>query len=344
MKKTACLFLSFLLAFGLVGFAGCDAGQNASVPDKSKEEPSDSIEQGTSPSEIEQEAEKRPSPLAVLEKIDMAQAFGDTAEEGWSYGLKLSGGYDSSYSLRWYSELSEAERYYVLLGGGIVVEDELGVRADAESPLGFDFFGGGNIAVSTRYTGPTSDSEPVEGSYEAGFRHDGDLIWYAGESGEESMTVEELSAYAEDLKRGVNERILAAAATIPEDIRKGLSLRFAVEDLIDLGFTAEIDDSDGLKIRLTANKGFYTDFLNDMAEELLPGVLLSFLPRIDFRYDETVFDIVLSFGQDGLFREYSVENSVALGLSLELRGLFVCESGYTFKGTGSVTAVSAPQS
>ncbi len=352
MKKTASIFMAFLLALGLVGLAGCGTPDGTEGTEE-QQSPSDSPEntppyaepdvQGTpSPSGSETDIDKNPALLAALETLDVSEAFGDTSSEDWSYGLHLSGGFDASYRFRWYSELSEEERYYALIGGGLTLDDTVGVRADETSPLGFDLFGGGNINISTRYTGPTSDSEPVEGSFDAGFRHDGDLIWYAGEHGEESIPLEEAAAYFEGVQRGIDGRIFEATATIPEDIRKGLSLRLAVEDLIDLGFTAELDDSAGVAIRLTATKGFYSTLLNNMLEELLPDTVLEYLPRVDFRYDETAFSILLTFDENGLFREYSVESSVALSLSFELRELFLCESGYTLKGKGSVTAVTAP--
>lgn len=296
--------------------------------DDPNDDPNDGPNDGPTPSV---------SPLAALDRVNVSAAFGDREAAGWSFALKAEGDMTAAYGFSLTSEISDEEKLNLECGLGVGLQDVFGVRSDDGNDFGFGLFGGGNANLALNYRGPAADSDPVQKSFDVGFRHDGDLVWYAGEGDEETkITLSDLQTQLQDA--AVTEtfaRMERAFAVIPEEIKKGASLRFAVEKLIDLGFTAQIDDTDGIAVSLTANAGFYTDLLNDMLEEFLPAKWLDYLPRADFGYERTFLNIKLAFDENGIFKEYSMSSDVAVTASLEVRNLFYSES--TVKVGGGFT-------
>lgn len=357
MKKTG-ISIFLALVFGLAALAGCGVpasrGDEAEVPEGGpsvseelpeqtfpEEPPAEEPEGRVPEAEVPKAEVPDPAMLALLDTLDVAAALGDRGEEGWSFALKAAGEMKGSYGFSLYSELTDREKLDMRLAAGLGLEDLIGLRSREDGTEGIDLFGGGKASLTLSYRGPKSDSEPVEEALEAGFRHGGDLVWFAGEAGEEGVPLEALE---EELRTRVPvaafERMERAFSYIPEQVGKGVSLRLAVEDLLELGFSLQIDDSEGLKITLRANEAFYTNLFNDLLEELIPADWLVYLPRLDFGYEKTFFDIVLAFGEDGTFAEYSMSSDVAVSASLEVRGLFVSSSKLTAAGGFSFTAYS----
>ncbi len=337
MKKI-CLAIGLALVFGMDILAGC-AAEPQGNGDVALTDPAGGTE-GEGPQKEAPEEGSGISALAVLDTVDVSAAFGDRDAEGWSFALKAAGNLGASYGFCLTSEISDEEKLNVECGLGVGLEDLFGIRSDDTNAFGFGLFGGGQASLVLNYRGPDGDSEPVRKSFDVGFRHDGDLIWYAGEGESETQTT------LESLKTRIEEAAAAetfgrmenAFLTVPEQLQKGASLRFAVEKLIDLGFTAEIDDTNGVAVTLKAGAGFYSDLLNDMLEEFIPAKWLDYLPRADFGYERTVFDIRLAFDENGIFEEYSMSADVVLTASLEVRSLFFSESRLTFGGGLSLTA------
>lgn len=277
--------------------------------------------------------------LAVLDAIDVPAAFGVSDAEEWSFALNASGDLAASYGFVLTSELSDSEKLNLEYGAGIGLEDLIGVRSK-DNAQGAELFGGGEVSLSLYYRGPYGDSDPASKTFAAGFRHDGDFVAYAGEDGKELKT--SLSELKEKIGEAAMtetfERMENAFAVIPEELEKGVSLRFAVEKLIDMGFAAEIDDTDGITLSLRANAGFYTGLINDMFEEFIPAEWLDYIPRVDLGYEKTFFDIELSFDANGRFREYSMSSDVALTASLRVRNVFCAASGLNIGGGLAFTA------
>ncbi len=336
MKKFG-ISIGLALVFGLSAFAGCAATgsqEDAKVPSAEQEAAAadgresaadgDSglfEEEGRGEETCPQEEAPAISPLAVLETVDVSAAFGDREAEGWSFALKAEGDLTASYALI-LTGLGGRERANLECGMRLGLEDVFGLRSEADSALGLGLFGGGNASVCFRYRGPDADSEPVSKDFEVGFRHDGDLIWYAGEG--ESADGISLGGLKEKIESvamaEAYERMAYAFSVIPEELNKGVSLRFAVEKLIDLGFAVEIDTSDGVSISLKAKEGFYTDLLNDFLENFMPLEWVGYFPRLDLGFEKTAFDIRLVFDSAGIFREYSMSSDIALTTSLKALG------------------------
>lgn len=338
MKKLFGL-MSSALALVCFAFTGCGGAPSGEIDPATESECPQEGSHAGDPSGQKPEEGPALSPLAALDAVDLSSAFGDRSAEGWSFAFKAEGGLNGSYAFRLTSEISDEEKINLQCDAGVGLEDLFGIRSgeeDADAVL----FGGGQASLHLGYRGPDESSEPLSKDFEVGFRHDGDLVWYAGEG--ESETAISLSALKAEIEEAAAmetfKRMEDALLVIPEELNKGASLRLAVEKLIDLGFTAEIDDSDGLAVSLKANAGFYTDLLNDMLETFLPAKWLSYLPRADFGYERTLFDIRLAFGADGIFKEYSMSGDVALTASLEVRDLFFSESVITAGGHFSVSA------
>lgn len=331
MKKFACVFMGILLSAGIFVFAACGNGSGGS--------PGGGAVQGLPEGTQETGKEPADSPLAVLDNIETDKTFGDAEESGWSFALTAAGTSDYSYDFKWTSHISGREKFYSALALGMSVDDTFGMRSAGSGELGVELFGGGNAGLNFTYVGPESDSEPIVKSYGADFTHDGDLILYTGGDGTERQTsVGELAQTADDYSDETLRHIIAAVRTIPDNVKNGLSLRLAVEKLIDLGFGFTIDDSDGLKITLVAERAFFTELINDMLFEFLPEDWLPYIPRADFGYRTTDFAITLALDQNGLFREYSVSCNLSLELSLDVPDLFKCESGFAFESAFSLSA------
>ncbi len=334
MKKSV-IFTGMALASCLFALTGCGAairdGNTAEAPVGS-----------SSPSDV---GTREPQggyadPLALLDTIEVADAFGDSAAEGWSLALEAVGDLTASYGFSLYSEVSGEEKVNVACSASLGLEDLFGVRSDAENASGFGLFGGGKVSLSLLYRGPDAGSEPVSKEYDVNFHHDGDLILYA-EAGEGEVQTS-LSALRQRIEGAAMAETFGwmenAFSVIPEELGKGVSLRLAVEKLIDLGFAVEVDDTNGLAVSIRAEEGFYTDLLNDMLEAFLPAEWLTYLPRVDFRFEKTVFDLQLCFDESGMFREYSMTSDLALVSSLEVRNLFSAESRIQLGGGISFTA------
>ncbi len=334
MKRVANLLLAAALLPCMAGLGACGWFEPSAGGD-----PTYSAQDGTG-SGGTSGPQETVSPLAVLETIDVKEAFGDREQEGWSFALQTSADVSATYEFRWTSGISGKEKFYAGLTGAAALEDIVGMRSSDRNDLGVDLFGGGSAGLEFRYTGPKSDAEPLTKDFTAGFRHDGDLVWYAGADGtEHSLDRDAFAGYLDAaMHSDVLARLVEAAQTIPAEIEKGFTLRVAVEKLIDLGFTVEIDDSDGLTVRISADEGFFTDLLNDTLASFLPDEWVQYIPRTDFRYTSTVFDVTLAFDADGLFKEYSVQSSVDVGLTLKVPALFECESGVGVSGGFSVKA------
>lgn len=358
MKKI-CVAVGLALVFGLSAFAGC-AGSDGCSADGKGEQGADygsneTFEGLRGPHEggcSEEVPEEKPedktegkespviSPLAALDAVDVSAAFGDRDAER-VFAVKAAGDLYASYGFRLTSQITDEEKADFECGLGIGVNDLFGICFSGSDAHGLNLLGGGEASLFLNYRG-SAEADPVQKSFDVGFRHDGDLIWYVGENGGEAQV--SLSALKEMIEGAAMtetfERMENAFMVIPEELTKGASLRFAVEKLIDLGFTAEIDDTDGVAVTLKANAGFYSGLLNDMLESFIPATWLDYLPRADFGYERTVFDIKLVFDGDGIFKEYSMSSDVALTASLEVRKLFYSESTIKAGGDLSFTAQS----
>lgn len=344
MKKLG-VSIGLALAFGLFTFAGCGSAvpsTGGTEPPVGEDNVSGNVQGDPENGGSQNETDPLVSPLAVLDTVDVSAAFGAGEAEGWSFALCAAGDLNASYGFLLTSQVSGKEKLNAEFCAGIGLEDLFGIRSSERNALGIDLFGGGKASLSLQARAPKKDSEPLIKSFEVGFRHDGDFIWYTEKGEEESKT--SLSGLKDRIENAAMteafERMENAFRTIPEEVSKGLSLRLAVEKLIDLGFTVAIDDTDGIKVSIVANAGFYTDLINDLLENFIPSEWLTYLPRADFRYEKTAFEIELAFDERGIFEEYSMSSDVSLAASLEVRGLFVCESSLKLGGGLSFTAYS----
>lgn len=295
-------------------------------------------EYSPAPTVVEEKAPAPVSPLAVLDTVEIDSAFGDRTAADWSFALQAEGEIAASYSFLLNSELTDSEKLNLIFGGAVNVGDLLGIRSAEEEGVGL--FGGGNVGLALSYRGPHADDEPLTKDYTVGFRHDGDLVWYAGEGDKkESISLSKLQEKVRSLAAlETFERVETAFSTIPEELQKGVSLRLAVEKLIDLGFSVNIDETDGIAVTLQASEAFYTDLLNDMLERFIPAEWLQYLPRADFRFEKTAFRILLSFDKDGMFKEYSMSSDLSLASVLTVRGLFSSTSAIGMSGSFAIRA------
>ena len=325
MKKLTAACMGILLAGAMFALSACDGFASGGTPGGAQTPPQ----------------KEQVSPLAVLDTVDIPAAFGVRAGEDWSFAFRLTSDYAVEHFGSVHTGMEDTELLSITLGADFQVDYLLGLRASEERATGFDLFGGGSVGLGLRYIGLTSSAEPIEKRIEAGVYNDADWIYYSrlddGQEGKFALLELEQRAY--DLVQSkALERLATAAKTIPNTLSQGLSLRVGVEKLIELGFRAEIDTSAGLKIRLVGTTALFTDLLNDTVEELLPAEYLLYLPRLDFRYRATEFDVTLAFNENGLFEEYSVYSDVDLSSELRIRGVVSFGSGVRVGGGFSAKA------
>lgn len=339
MKKKSTWFFCVPMLFSAIAFSGCGA-QNANTG-KDEDEPIAIVapEEEKQSSNVHNKETIAASPFAALDKIDLKTAFSNDGGQK-SVGLKTNAQIDTEISARLYSELSDSEKFSVTVGAGIFADDLLGVRFSDQTASNATLYGGGSIGVTGRFRGPYSSSGVSEKTLKAEIYHDGEWVFLTTQSGEQtSIAASELGGYLADMAGSATlERVLDAATVLPETAAKGLDLHAGVEKLIDLGFTAQVTETDGVCLRVSAKAGLYTDLFNDAIESVLPAEWLKYLPRIDVRYDSDLIELLLSFDANGTFRSYSLASDVRVEADLRIRGLFSFTSSYSLRGGFTVSA------
>lgn len=297
-------------------------------------------EEGKVPDIKPAESESKLLPISALDEVNVAAAFGADGDE-WEFSLSALGDLSADYNLSYYSKITDDKKSETLMSADLYVKDTLGIKSDADSVLGFDLFGDGAIGLNFGYTGPLSGGKPASKNFEAGITHDAD--WFYVKSGDNAGEKYSKSEVETEIRKAMQLKMISGFAeavyAIPESLQNGFGLRLGVEKLIDLGFKVEITDESGLCVRISANKGFFTDLINDVLYGFLPESWLDYIPRFDVRYTSRVFDLTLAFDESGLFREFSLSSDVKV--DLEYDGIFFYSRGALTLG-GSASVTSAP--
>lgn len=327
MKKFFAVSAIALAACSAVALSACDyndgsaGGNSAEIPviSGSVTEPETPEIPQTPAQNAVPEMGYAPLPVSLLDDIDVAAAFGDDGTDDWSFAISTRGEMGAEFSLSFISNVTDNEKFHTELSAEAYLTDAIGLKSNPENAVGFDVAGEGAVGVNLGYLGPLSDGERVVKNFEAGLTHDADWLYFkSGDGSEESYALDGIvKTAASELKSEMFSDIVTAAMTVPENLKNGFGLRFAVEKLIDLGFKAEISEEDGVSVRLSATKGYFTDLLNDALYGLLPVDWLDYIPRLDLRYTSDVFDIFLAFDADGVFKEFSVYNDVNINISYQ---------------------------
>lgn len=339
MRKVLAMLLSFMLLVSLALFAACDP------------------QGGTDGGKIDgdyTEATEEEVTEAVTE-LDLNKLFGDTSAEDWKFGLSLNAEADASLTM------TVEEEVYTTTATGTATYAFLaqaGTEAAAGAVLPFDMKGEGEAKANVEYKIPTYANtnapvtesattesatseesaavEVLEGEIEASVKvyNDSEYVYLAPsatmDGGEEQTTHEYVSI--SDILYGLG---LGGASVMSADAGNGETqtaenpLAQGIAMLKQLGCKFAIDASEGLKIRITADKAAIDNVITMvLAEAQAPAEITAAAFAVT---EDAAVEIYLSVDENGRFA----------GLAVNVNGGFTMPQKITEEPSDMVVEVSA---
>ena len=333
MKKVLAMLLSFILLVSLALFAACDP------------------QGGTDGGKIDgdyTEATEEEVTEAVTE-LDLNKLFGDTSAEDWKFGLSLNAEADASLTM------TVEEEVYTTTATGTATYAFLaqaGTEAAAGAVLPFDMKGEGEAKANVEYKIPTYATnmpttgsatseesaavEVQEGKIEASVKvyNDSEYVYLAPSAtidGEEEETTHEYVSIS-DILYGLG---LGGASVMSADVGNGETqtaenpLAQGIAMLKQLGCKFAIDASEGLKIRITADKAAIDSIITMvLAEAQAPAEITAAAFAVT---EDAAVEIYLSVDENGRFA----------GLAVNVSGGFTMPQEITEEPSDMVIEVSA---
>lgn len=339
MRKVLAMLLSFMLLVSLALFAACDP------------------QGGTDGGKIDgnyTEATEEEVTEAVTE-LDLNKLFGDTSAEDWKFGLSLNAKAEASLTM------TVEEEVYTTTATGTATYAFLaqaGTEAAAGAVLPFDMKGEGEAKANVEYKIPTyaNANAPVtesattesvtseesaavevqEGKIEASVKvyNDSEYVYLAPsatmDGGEEETTHEYVSI--SDILYGLG---MGGASVMSADAGNGETqtaenpLAQGIAMLKQLGCKFAIDASEGLKIRITADKAAIDNVITMvLAEAQAPAEITAAAFAVT---EDAAVEIYLSVDENGRFA----------GLAVNVNGGFTMPQEITEEPSDMVIEVSA---
>lgn len=339
MRKVLAMLLSFMLLVSLALFAACDP------------------QGGTDGGKIDgnyTEATEEEVTEAVTE-LDLNKLFGDTSAEDWKFGLSLNAEAEASLTM------TVEEEVYTTTATGTATYAFLaqaGTEAAAGAVLPFDMKGEGEAKANVEYKIPTYANanapvtesattesatseesaavEVLEGEIEASVKvyNDSEYVYLAPSAtmdGEEEQTTHEYVSIS-DILYGLG---LGGASVMSADAGNGETqtaenpLAQGIAMLKQLGCKFAIDASEGLKIRITADKAAIDNVITMvLAEAQAPAEITAAAFAVT---EDAAVEIYLSVDENGRFA----------GLAVNVSGGFTMPQKITEEPSDMVIEVSA---
>lgn len=339
MRKVLAMLLSFMLLVSLALFAACDP------------------QGGTDGGKIDgdyTEATEEEVTEAVTE-LDLNKLFGDTSAEDWKFGLSLNAEAEASLTM------TVEEEVYTTTATGTATYAFLaqaGTEAAAGAVLPFDMKGEGEAKANVEYKIPTyaNANAPVtesattesatseesaavevqEGKIEASVKvyNDSEYVYLAPSAtidGEEEETTHEYVSIS-DILYGLG---MGGASVMSADAGNGETqtaenpLAQGIAMLKQLGCKFAIDASEGLKIRITADKAAIDNVITMvLAEAQAPAEITAAAFAVT---EDAAVEIYLSVDENGRFA----------GLAVNVSGGFTMPQEITEEPSDMVIEVSA---
>ena len=339
MKKVLAMLLSFMLLVSLALFAACDP------------------QGGTDGGKIDgdyTEATEEEVTEAVTE-LDLNKLFGDTSAEDWKFGLSLNAKAEASLTM------TVEEEVYTTTATGTATYAFLaqaGTEAAAGAVLPFDMKGEGEAKANVEYKIPTYANanapvtesattesatseesaavEVLEGEIEASVKvyNDSEYVYLAPSAtidGEEEETTHEYVSIS-DILYGLG---MGGASVMSADAGNGETqtaenpLAQGIAMLKQLGCKFAIDASEGLKIRITADKAAIDSIITMvLAEAQAPAEITAAAFAVT---EDAAVEIYLSVDENGRFA----------GLAVNVSGGFTMPQEITEEPSDMVIEVSA---
>lgn len=339
MRKVLAMLLSFMLLVSLALFAACDP------------------QGGTDGGKIDgnyTEATEEEVTEAVTE-LDLNKLFGDTSAEDWKFGLSLNAEADASLTM------TVEEEVYTTTATGTATYAFLaqaGTEAAAGAVLPFDMKGEGEAKANVEYKIPTYANtnapvtesattesatseesaavEVLEGKIEASVKvyNDSEYVYLAPSAtmdGEEEQTTREYVSIS-DILYGLglgDASVMSADAGNGETQTAENPLAQGIAMLKQLGCKFAIDASEGLKIRITADKAAIDSIITMvLAEAQAPAEITAAAFAVT---EDAAVEIYLSVDENGRFA----------GLAVNVSGGFTMPQEITEEPSDMVIEVSA---
>ena len=333
------MLLSFMLLVSLALFAACDP------------------QGGTDGGKIDgdyTEATEEEVTEAVTE-LDLNKLFGDTSAEDWKFGLSLNAKAEASLTM------TVEEEVYTTTATGTATYAFLaqaGTEAAAGAVLPFDMKGEGEAKANVEYKIPTYANanapvtesattesatseesaavEVLEGEIEASVKvyNDSEYVYLAPSAtidGEEEETTHEYVSIS-DILYGLG---MGGASVMSADAGNGETqtaenpLAQGIAMLKQLGCKFAIDASEGLKIRITADKAAIDSIITMvLAEAQAPAEITAAAFAVT---EDAAVEIYLSVDENGRFA----------GLAVNVSGGFTMPQEITEEPSDMVIEVSA---
>lgn len=317
MKKKSTALASVLLAGSLVAFTACGKGSDFAVDGK--------FENEATPQEMN----------TAISAINYSKAFGDVSADDWSFGLSVSSNFESSANIKADTTGLDGTFDY-----GEALEYGIKISKNAQSPIGFSLAGHGNASLTMKGKMTTAEKEQnVDVTAEGEVYNDDTALYlsYALKNFKESglpVPDEYASGKYKIMMSEIWETVggYLPASLLSEAFAESETDTAAVDyiTLLYTAFTPYIDNSDGLKIKLSLKEEFLNLALMKAATEANLG---------EVSLAKSMFDIYLVIGADGLFRQLST--NIDLSLSIENLGSITLKGGLAVKANLNVS-VSVP--
>lgn len=276
MKKILSLITALLLVFALAMFAACSGG---SVADTGKIE-------GNYKEPTSEELN------AALESIDASKLFGDMSAEDWKFGVNVS------------ADLSASVKMGTTEMGSASVELSYLFNV-AAGEAGLDMKGAGSVSATVKESMTEEDGSSSMQTMEATAKayNDSEYVYLnatAKQTGKEDATIKGNLSF--DTIMSIVGGYLPMAAD--EEVEGGLTSGFDLTEIVAMldtyGLKLEMDNSNGLKIKLSASKETF-DAIVDTVIGMM-GVYDAEESESSFiQFTTAVFELYIQIDKDGKF-------------------------------------------
>lgn len=304
MKKSVLAVASILLAGSLLAFTGCnDGGSTGIVKGNYKE---------ATPAEAAE----------AVKDIDMTNAFGDPTAEDFKFGFEAKA--DLSFNMSYSMSMNSQTVSEMKADGSVKANYQIVVEPTEEA---FNMAGKGDMSMKANVSQTAGDKTETNTTEMSGnLYQDTDYLYVdATMKANDKEQAAKVKISFEDILETIMGEIGGAFMTIDEQeselpdgaitggVDVSMNLGTAINALIEAGFTVSLDQSSGLKIKISADKTLILSAMGEIDE--LPVDLSG----LEFSADEIA--VYLSFDKDGKFVQAGVNVNVAAKMDVSEQGM-----------------------
>lgn len=280
----------------------------------------------------------------ALASVDVSTLFGDETAE--SFGLQFLT--DLDFSMDMSTKISEDLQTSTSVKGNFDV-DYKAVTTYSETDISTAGAGSFNLALKS-----VIDSETENETYKGKVYMDSDYVYLSSNVEGMEKVKYTIDSLLEEVMGSVSGMIpvnmsLAASTDAEIESTLGMDLDFdsIVEQLEGIGFKFYIDDSKGLKVKISAT----TEAIEQVADEIIAtamggGVSLP-TSMLNVNVKSSVFDFYLAIDEDGKFSQVSFNSNLNIEISMSeyMSGSLSLKGGVALKAyNGTVKLPSGIES